>query len=357
MNKDNKYTRLANSLHNQESESISTFDKNTNVLSFVKTLSSTQSYYDSNVLMYRLAYVFSVVCQVATMVSSYTFFAAILAPKISIVLLPYVIVFLLLLIEVLKYVSFHKAMEGLFSLPYRLEVSFLLFASFLCIVSMYASIVGGGNLGIDKERIVSTNRLYDNQIVSIKDEIKSIVARNTWKGSTWFKPKDEALLHQKEALLSSVLAKKEKELNSIENDNQVQATTYRFAFAFFDLLFILCTVFIWNFKRNVVIEFKAMNQESFNEMENTAIPVTKIEVFEQPKETVKEPIDEMQIAAKIGFNVPKTENSTGGYNRICPSCGTKFFTMIGKKEYCTDACRFKAFNKRNQFNNNQVTLF
>lgn len=357
MNQYNKYTRLANSLHNQESQTIESFGKATNVLSFVKTLSSTRSYYDSNVLMYRLAHVFSIVCQVATMVSSYTFFAAILAPKISIVLVPYVIVFLLLLVEVLKYVSFHKAMEGLFALPYRLEVSFLLFASFLCIVSMYASIVGGGNLGIDKERIVSTNRLYDQQIVSIKEEIKSIVARNTWKGSTWFKPKDEALLHQKESFLSSVLAKKEKELNGIDNDNNVQANTYRFAFAFFDLLFILCTVFVWNFKRNVVIEYKAMNQESFEEMENTAIPVTKIEVFEQPKETVKEPIDEMQIAAKIGFNVPKTENSTGGYNRVCVNCGTKFFTMISKKEHCTDNCRLKAFNKRNNFNNNQVTLF
>jgi hypothetical protein len=246
-------------------------------------------------------------------------------------------------------------MEGLFALPYRLEVSFLLFASFLCIVSMYASIVGGGNLGIDKERIVSTNRLYDKEIVSIKDEIKSIVARNTWKGSTWFKPADEKLLHQKESFLSSVLAKKEKELNQIDNDNVQQATTYRFAFAFFDCLFIACTVFVWSFKRNVVIEYKAMNMESFQDVE----PQKESFQFEAvQKEPIQKESDEMQVAAKIGFNVPKTENSKNmGYNRICVNCGTKFFTMVGKKEYCKDACRLKAFNKRNGFNNQQVTLF
>ena len=198
---------------------------------FMTTLSQ-KSYYENYSLLYYTALFFALVSQLATAISSYTFFADLLAIKLNPTLLPFAVAILLLLIEVLKYVSFNKGLEGVFALPQRINYVLLVFAILLSAGSMYASIIGGGSFGIDTQRIASTETKFDGEIVTLRTEIAEIHKRNTWKGSTYLPKKEKKLVYSKEEELTRLKLQKENGLNSVATDNETAATQYQFGFAF-----------------------------------------------------------------------------------------------------------------------------
>ena len=218
------------------------------------TLLSQKSYFENYSLLYYTALFFAFVSQLATAISSYTFFANLLVIKLSPTLLPFAVAILLLLIEILKYVSFNKGLEGVFALPQRPNHILLVFAVMLSAGSMYASIIGGGSFGIDAQRIVSTETKYDGEINTLRTEIAEIHKRNTWKGSTYLSKKEKKLVYSKEEELTRLKLQKENGLNSVAADNEIAATQYKFGFAFFDALFLLCTLYVWYFRKNVAVE-------------------------------------------------------------------------------------------------------
>jgi hypothetical protein len=251
------------------------------------TLLSQKSYYENYSLLYYSAIFFALVSQLATAVSSYTFFADLLAIKVSPTLLPFAVAILLLLIEVLKYVSFNKGLEGVFALPQRINYVLLVFAILLSAGSMYASIIGGGSFGIDTQRIASTETKFDAEIANIRQDIADIKARNTWKNQTWLPKKEKALLYAKEQELSKIKLEKENGLQTVAQDNEIAATQYKFGFAFFDALFLLCTLYVWYFRKNVAVE--GMVNENVSLAPITQAPITQ-PVMQPVTQPVMQPV-------------------------------------------------------------------
>lgn len=91
----------------------------------------------------------------------------------------------LAIIEVMKYLTLNKALLGLFSLPAKPNYALLAFALILSICSIYASIIGGGNLGIDNVKVETVKSEYDKEIATLRTEITDIQKRNSYKGNTY----------------------------------------------------------------------------------------------------------------------------------------------------------------------------
>jgi hypothetical protein len=257
------------------------------------TLLSQKSYLENYSLLYYTALFFAFISQLATAVSSYTFFADLLAIKLGPTLLPFAVAILLLLIEVLKFVSFNKGLEGVFALPQRINYVLLVFAILLSAGSMYASIIGGGSFGIDTKRIVSTETKFDAEIKNIREDIADIKSRNTWKNQTWLPKKEKALVYSKESELTQLKLQKEQHLADVATDNEIAATQYKFGFAFFDALFLLCTLYVWYFRKNVAVEGMVN--------ENVALATTII--VQQP--VTQQPISQIPETTKFSQQVAK----------------------------------------------------
>jgi hypothetical protein len=249
----NTIKKLVKTIAGQKNTANTVFNQANTEQEFM-TLLSQKSYLENYSLLYYTALFFAFISQLATAVSSYTFFADLLAIKLNPTLLPFAVAILLLLIEVLKYVSFNKGLEGVFALPQRINYVLLVFAILLSAGSMYASIIGGGSFGIDTKRIISTETKFDGEIATLRNEIAEIHKRNTWKGSTYLGKKEKKLVYLKEEELSNLKLQKEQSLADAAADNQTAATQYQFGFAFFDALFLLCTLYVWYFRKCVAVE-------------------------------------------------------------------------------------------------------
>jgi hypothetical protein len=249
----NYVKNLAIQLNNSKNNTGANFSQATNALAYVELLGK-KSFQQNNELVYYTALFFGLLSQVATAVSSYSFFEQILAIKLSPTLLPFAVVTLLVFIEILKYVSVHKGLEGYFALPQRTNKGLLAFAVLLCAVSMYASIIGGGHFGIDTQKINHTETKFDTQITGLKTEIQTIMNRNTWKGQTYLGKKEKALVYAKEAEMQQLKSQKASALQTVAEENATAATQYRFGFGFFDVLFLLCSLYVWYFRQQVAIE-------------------------------------------------------------------------------------------------------
>lgn len=262
---------------------------------------SQKSYYENNSLLYHATIFFAFVSQLATAISSYTFFADLLAIKLSPTLLPFAVAILLLLIEVLKYVSFNKGLEGVFALPQRINYVLLVFAILLSVGSMYASIIGGGSFGIDTKRITNTETKFDGEIATLRSEIAEIHKRNTWKGSTYLGKKEKKLVYSKEEELSNLKLQKENRLNSVAADNETAATQYKFGFAFFDALFLLCTLYVWYFRKCVAVEGMV------NESQTSSPPAPVGGVMQVIQPVITQPVTQIPVTQNSQAPVTKSQ--------------------------------------------------
>jgi len=217
----NYVKNLAIQLNNSKNNKSTAFSQATNALNYVELLGK-KTYQENNELIYFTALFFGVISQFATAVSSYSFFAEILAIKLSPTLLPFAVVLLLLLIEILKYVSIHKGLEGFFALPQRTNKALLVLAVLLCSISMYASILGGGNFGIDSQKITNTETAFNTEIAGLQADIQAITNRNTWKGQTYLSKKEKNLVYAKENEITKLKAAKENKLQIVFEENKTQ---------------------------------------------------------------------------------------------------------------------------------------
>jgi hypothetical protein len=383
-----KYKELATKLFENRNKNFSVFAQTSNTLQMVEDLSP-KSYYETYFTLYQGSKLFALLSQVATAVSSYTFFAALLAIKVSSEYLPFVVCFVLILIEVLKYLTLKAALKSFFALPPTRNYVLLGFALILSAISIYASIQGSANLAIDNTKIENQTAKYNSDILAVKNEIQGITNRNSWQGKVYL-PKDEkALLHQKEAKITALETEKQNALRSISDTQNRQVIQFQFGFAFFDLLFILCSLYGFYFSRCVVLEEKA-NQLNTNTPTVTPLaPVTPItnqishDVTSQENEIPNSP-----RGNPIGFTfsnlnkkvVPKTEpnkvatekdettnvetskvseltpvvntanvvDNLGNGNKVCEHCGKIYTYKIHNQKYCKTACRIAAWEAKNQ---------
>jgi hypothetical protein len=370
------YKKLANNLFSSQKNNFADFAQETKELSFIDTLQP-KSYYQTNKDLYFGAKCFAFLAQVATMISSFSFFENLLQIKIT---SPYLLiattVIVLLLIEIMKYLTLNKALQGLFSLPTKPNYALLVFGLLLSLGSIYASIQGGANLGIDTNKIATTKTEYDSEIATLRTEIASIQARNTYKGNTYITGKDKSLLHTKEKQLQAIQAKKDTELAQVNRQNEKQATTFKIGFGLFDLLFLLCTFYVWYFMRMVSIERLANNlpTEQANEQANISPPTKQDSIQDNTQEQGNNgAIPQSTQPQRIGFTydfthlkkqnanddlpneLPITPNvitpsvitpNVGSGNKICLHCGIVYTYKIHNQKFCSVECRILAWELR-----------
>lgn len=382
------YKELAKNLFNTQKNNFAAFTQTTKTLQFVEQLQP-KTYYETYKDLYFGAIFFSVLAQIATAVSSYSFFADLFAPKITNeYLLIFSVCVILAIIETLKYLTLNKALLSVFSLPSKPNYILLSFALILSIVSIYASVFGGGNLGIDTQKVTTVKSEFDTEIATLRTEINDIAKRNSYKGNTYITGKDKKLLHSKETTLQALQAKKDSELNKVHSINENNANTFKIGFGCFDLLFILCSLYVWNFKKLVSIESlanelptvdsKQIAIENTNNLgnqivsgANNSIPqqtnrigfhydfthLKKQAVNELPNEKPNEiesnnvHQNELPNEIKEIDNITKIVNENRitkivGSDIICLHCGNAYVKNHHKQKYCNENCRIASWELR-----------
>ena len=307
-----------------------------------------KGYYSDNIELYYFSISFSIVCQILTIYSSFNF-------VYSFVQNYYFTSFVLVLVEVLKFVLFKSIFKAYFINPKNVNLLFLSIALLICSLSIFASVTGAERIGNDKTQLViienemrsnalNVDNAFRSESETLKNSILDIKKRNTWQGNTYIVGKDKAILEraemrliqlseEKRNALSKIETEKRNELQKKESELNLNGTRYKLAFAFFDLFFIALTYYIWYFKSRSVHEYKESEQLDFSN--NVEVkPVFKIE--EKPK-------NELQKVAKIGF---KTENVLNVGNRICGSCGKAFVYKTDHQKFCSSVCRMSNFKNK-----------
>jgi len=363
---------LAKSLHNSLSKDFSYFSQSQNELSFVAELSA-QSYFQAYRGLFFAAIFFGLLSQLASGLSSYSFYENLFHIKISGLALVLAAGIVLVLVEIGKYFLFHRSFADLFSLSGgKRSWGLLLVGLLLSALSIYASVVGGGHLGIDTGRVMMAEDKFSTEIAQVRKEITEIQHRNTWKGQTWLPTKEKTLLHQKESELAKLKAQKATTLLGVDADNAETQLTYQIGFAAFDLLFFLCLLFQYHYKKRCAVEYLASHQSTNHATPASPLPhPTGLENL--PSRNIASPIYTPDATQKIGFmfglndeyhtkfvnnefrkeekeikfDSVKTESiKLAEGNRICQHCGKVYVYMHNKQRYCSDNCRVQAWQER-----------
>lgn len=367
------YKNLAKKLFTSQKNNFADFAQTTNTLQFVEQLQP-KTYYETYKDLYFGAKFFAVMAQIATAISSYTFFADLFQTKITNqYLLVSSVVVVLAIIETMKYLTLNKALLSIFSLPAKPNYILLSFAMMLSICSIYASVIGGGNLGIDNVKVETVKSEFDNEIATLRTEITDIQKRNSYKGNTYISGKDKKLLHQKENDLKALQGAKTSELNKVHNINENNANTFKIGFGLFDVLFLLCSLYVWNFKKLVAIENLASELPC---VDSKQIAIEKVEnLGNQNIASANSAIPNQQN--KIGFHYDYTHLKKQAANEnlvindenkeidiitkivnenritkivsseiVCLHCANSYVKNHHKQKYCSDNCRIAAWELR-----------
>ena len=317
---------IAQSLFNAETNIVDDVKKE-RVLNSYKSLFYSKDYFSSNRKLYKSSLVLAVICQIITAVSSYSFYDSAESFSLFGIFKPTIIVSLLILLEIGKFILSFYSLKDYFNKPNYFLIGI---TSILVGWTMYTSIIGGGEIGIDKTKTIKVSDSFDSnrektlndykkEIETIKAEydvsindlrlaIKTINHRCTdpRTGNTWIAPKskERAIVNQKESELSSLLAKKEKTLNDlrlkrdsnigsidlnksnsinkIELENQSSAIKFRIGFCIFDFMFVICSIFNYYYKYNSVLERDVKNKLE----EISAKPQKITPTIIEPKENI-----------------------------------------------------------------------
>jgi hypothetical protein len=195
------------------------YSKNENITKFSAELSP-QDYYNSYFGMWCFCAVLAFSAQILSLGSAYSYFSQVFSSSLGGVLCMGASVLFCLFVETAKYFVFGAFFKQMFLLTKSQINPFLLvLALSISAVSVYASILGGGSLGIDSKKVVITESKHDAEIAVLRKEISEIHKRNTWKGNTYIASKDKQLLHTKETELSKAKQQKEDELKQVAREN------------------------------------------------------------------------------------------------------------------------------------------
>lgn len=338
---------------------LSIFSKRQFELSAVAQLSA-RPYYDSRKGLFFFCLVLAAVCQIASAVSSYSFFAALASVKLTGYYLIAATVCILLILETAKYYLFNAFFADWFRLTgAKTDFGILIPALVISIISIYASISGGAELATDHSAEQAVENRFEARKNALREEIKGIVARNTWDGKTWFKKGEKQILQQKEAQLQVEMTAEQAEKQKARERNETNAAMYQYGFAAFEALFIAATLFVWFFRKKVAIESEAATGQT-TARKTSVTPVPQ----EDPQQVNPYTADRPRKANPIGFSFqwqkPQTispnenrldenrnnENRISEGTRICKQCGTAYHHRHHKQLYCSDACRIAAWEAR-----------
>jgi hypothetical protein len=206
-------------------------------------------------------------------------------------------------------------------IPYGLAVV----AIFISALSIWASIQGGGNMAVNPQAIEQAASPFAAEAAILRQEIADIKNRNTWKGKIWIAGADKKLLHQKEAQLARVLTGRDQATAKAEAKEAMNVQTYQYAFSGFELVFIICTLWAWYFRRRVAVEAESqyLTEKTTEGREAQSQPLP----YEQPKATPR----------NIGFTFAWQQanetgnNETGKSNPTSPVHAQKFTNQSGKE--------------------------
>ena len=338
------------------------YSKNENIQKFSNELSP-QDYYNSYLGLWYFCLVLTFLAQILSLGSEYAYFQSVFSSSLSGVLLIGATVLFCLFIESAKYFVFGAFFKEMFLLtkasvnPFLLALSLLISA-----VSVYASIIGGGSFGIDTAKVVTTESKHDKEIQAVRSEIAEIHKRNSWKGNTYIAGKDKALLHTKESELSKVKQQKESDLQAVETKNKEQETVYRYWFGSFELVFVLCTWFVYYFKKRTAIECTYAVQEIDNQENEKP---TKIGFSTVPNSTIAPNSQVQKVGFQFGSNTPTLKVNGEGNNlesntvkvekeyillkeneRVCKHCSKVFTYKHWNATYCGEKCKIEAWEQR-----------
>lgn len=347
----NKAKQLAENLNKRKDVFFESFSQRKNELSYYEQLSA-GSYYQRNRLFFLGCVAFASFAQLASMISSYSFILSWISIKLTneVLAIASCIAFLVL-IEAIKYISVHKVFADAFNIESKaINYVAIMIALIVSAFSMFASVKGGGSLGIDTAKVVNTKSEFDNEIAQVREEIKGIKDRNTWKGNTYIAGKDKTLLLSKEAVLASLRGKKDNSLSKIEADNEQSQTAFQYGFMVIELLFFLFTYFQYNYKYRVAVELAAEKVNVTEEVTKSVTQVTNLNPIPSTSGNIA------PQTKKIGFsfsNNPSDDSVTKFVtnevqvlkegNRICLHCNQVYTYKRHDQKYCTEKCRVEAW--------------
>jgi hypothetical protein len=298
---------------------------------------SVRSYYDSRKGLFYFCLILAFTCQVASAISGYSFFEFALRVKLSGYYLIACTVSLLLLLEVAKYYLFNTLFADLFRLSgSKPDFGIIVVSLIISSVSIFASVHGGGILATDYSAETTIENRFEARKNAIRDEIKAIVARNTWKGQTWLPKADKALLMEKEKQLQAENTAEQAAQQQAREKNEANAAIYRYGFAAFEVVFIFATLFVWLFRKRVAIEAAA------------AQPEKTISAPQEAPQQVNPYTADRPQKATIGFQFGNVQRKTFNVTnqKQCEHCGTPFTKKHWNAKYCSDACRIAAWEAR-----------
>jgi uncharacterized protein YukE len=307
---------------------------------------SQSDFYTSYHSLFIFGLCLAFVAQAASLISEYGYFEAVLSVKLTGLPLLIAASFAVILLEGAKYFVMNRVFADLFRLAgVRVSYGLAVIALALSALSVWASIQGGGNLAVNPQAITDAANPYEQEISTIRQEIADIKQRNTWKGKTWIAGAEKKLLHQKEEQLAAVIAGKEKATNEAQSKEAANIKTYQYAFSGFELLFVICTLWAWYFRRRVAVEAEIhyLKRETTGGTEPKPFYETAT-----PKATPR------SIGFTFGWQNPKNtanenrlnENRLNEGTRICKQCGTAYHHRHHKQLYCSDSCRIAAWELR-----------
>lgn len=374
----NKATQISKKIRGKADTFFADFSEQNNKAAYYEQLGN-QNYYNRNRPFFLLCVFLAVAAQGAAMFSSYSFLNSWVSIKVINMDLALVItVALLLTIEIAKYFSVHSVFQSKFSLA-KPPINYIAFiiAIIVSAFSMFASVKGGGHLGIDTAKVSNAKSEYDAHISQVREEIADIKKRNTWKGNTYIAGKDKSLLMQKEATLAEARANKDKSLGKIESENAQSESAFQYAFLTIEVLFFLFTFFQFNYKYHCAIELER------EKVENTTQSVPPTEMInvnhsqsvmpdqEAMRKLLQEVINgnqnnlsssPVQPKQKIGFGFTaqakqenminvnhKAERQTPNMdgNRNCEFCGDVYKYKVWNQRFCCEKCRVEAWQVAN----------
>lgn len=351
-------TNLVQNLAQNNNSSYKDFAAEQTQRQFVKELSQ-KSFFESYRALFYTALLFSFLAQVASAISSYSFFAALLQVKI---LNPYLLVSavigILVSVEIIKYTVVNKSFKELFALQPQHNTALFIIAFLVSSLSIYASITGGGNLGIDTTQPQLVSSAFDTEIAALRNDITGIQARNTWKGQTYLPTKEKSLLYAKETEIAALKAKKESALQAVTAQNETNKTQFQISFAAFELLFFVCTIFVWYYKRRSSVEFLAVTPDTIGTATVSTHTTADVNSTTPTVATTPQTPQPTPTTRRIGFVFGTKKSTTadvistatpnvGNGNKVCLHCSKPYTYQIHNQKYCSETCRVAAWEQRN----------
>jgi hypothetical protein len=350
---ENAPAKLAEKLAQTTAPVFGLFNRRQFEIAAVRRLSQSD-FYTSYRPLFVFALCLALLAQVASLVSEYGYFESVLSVKLSGYALIVAAGFAVVLLELAKYFVMNRVFADLFRLAgMRIPYGLAVIAVGISALSVWASIQGGGNMAVNPQAIEQAASPFATEAAILRQEIADIKNRNTWKGKTWIAGADKKLLHQKEAQLAQVLAARDQATAKAEAKEAMNVQTYQYAFSGFELVFIICTLWAWYFRRRVAVEAEitylptTVNVGAQNGS-NTAGTWNE----PQPLPTV-EPKPAQRIGFTFSWQNPQADNSTVNVNngergkkKACEHCGTLFTKKHWNARYCSDECRIAAWELR-----------